>query len=613
MHQWTTSLRLLDRPAARYGVAVCATAVAFAGRVLLGGLFGTSAAFITFYPAVMLSATLGGFWAGILATCLAVPLTAIWILRPLELAHTADVVSLVVFAAMGVFMSSVAEVYHRTRQKAAALEVSAALGESERKAAAILNAATESILMLDTDGRVLAANETAARRLRIGVAELLGKRIQDMVPPGLAASRMARVEEVVRTGMPVRFEDERTGMIFDHHFYPVADADGRISSVAIFSHDITDSKQAQAALQDTNKRLDLVSDTASRLLLTDDPQGLVQSLCERAMGVLGCQAFINFLVDDQAGRPRLNAFAGVSDEAANSIEWLDYGAEVCGCAARDGCRIVAEDIMNTPDPRTESVRSYGIQAYACHPLLAQAGRVTGTLSFGSTTKAHFTEDDLDLMKTIADQVATAMERIRLLDEAHSRAQALAESVERISRLDAQMREFYRRTILAATEGKLLMSDPEEIEGIVGTRLGAWEITQVSDVANARDGATSLAREAGMDESRVQNLVGCVVESTANAAKHAGGGLAALYRRDDKLVFVVSDSGPGIGAMRLPDVALTKGYTTAGTLGMGYKVMISIADRVYLATGPEGTTVASELKLHGNGTSPTTSWMRAWGA
>ena len=37
------------------------------------------------------------------------------------------------------------------------------------------------------------------------------------------------------------------------------------------------------------------------------------------------------------------------------------------------------------DPRTELVKSLGITAYACHPLMSQ-GRVLGTLSFGTRTR-----------------------------------------------------------------------------------------------------------------------------------------------------------------------------------------------------------------------------------
>ncbi len=109
------------------------------------------------------------------------------------------------------------------------------------------------------------------------------------------------------------------------------------------------------------------------------------------------------------GRLHLNAWAGIPEEEAARIEWLDYGVAVCGCAAQDGCRIVAEDIANRDDPRTELVKSYGIQAYACHPLLI-GGKVLGTLSFGTRKKKDFNEDELALMQAVADQVAVAMER-----------------------------------------------------------------------------------------------------------------------------------------------------------------------------------------------------------
>ena len=61
--------------------------------------------------------------------------------------------------------------------------------------------------------------------------------------------------------------------------------------------------------------------------------------------------------------------------------------------------------------------------------------------------------------------------------------------------------------------------------------------------------------------------------------------------------MVSDHGRGMEALTLPEVALVRGYSTAGTLGMGYKAVLSVADKVYLATGPDGTTVAVEMDVH----------------
>ena len=85
----------------------------------------------------------------------------------------------------------------------------------------------------------------------------------------------------------------------------------------------------------------------------------------------------------------------------------------CAAARPGTAAVLWRRIFSTPtDPRTELVKSYGIQAYACQPLLI-GGKLLGTLSFGTRKKAHFNEDELGLMQAVADQVAVAMERHNL--------------------------------------------------------------------------------------------------------------------------------------------------------------------------------------------------------
>lgn len=163
--------------------------------------------------------------------------------------------------------------------------------------------------------------------------------------------------------------------------------------------------------------------------------------------------------------------------------------------------------------------------------------------------------------------------------------------------EANQRDFYRRTILAATNGKLLICERDELGGLAGDVMAAWEVTGKGELSAMRDSVARIAMAEGMEESRVPYLLGCVMEAAANAVKHGNGGRASLHRTPDGLIFMISDSGPGIGALALPEVALIKGYSTAGTLGMGYKIMIEYSDKVFLATGPQGTTVAIEMRLN----------------
>ncbi len=180
--------------------------------------------------------------------------------------------------------------------------------------------------------------------------------------------------------------------------------------------EIQDRKRAEKALRGSEARANLLSETAGKLLATDNPQGIVEDLCREVMGHLDCHAFFNFLADEGADRLRLNAWAGIPEEEARKIASLEYGVAVCGCAARDRCRIVSEHIPTTPDVRTELVKSFGIKAYACHPLLGHGRKLIGTLSLGTRSRETFSEADLSLMKAVTDQVAVAMERMRLIGQ-----------------------------------------------------------------------------------------------------------------------------------------------------------------------------------------------------
>ena len=124
-----------------------------------------------------------------------------------------------------------------------------ALSQSEEMARAILNATTESVLLLDEHGAILDLNQTAAQRLDKEVAELVGLRPQDFVKhdlsPALIKSRQDWIREVVRSGEPVRFEDKRGGIVFDTQMYPIFDAQGNVTRLAVFARDVTAQREAE--------------------------------------------------------------------------------------------------------------------------------------------------------------------------------------------------------------------------------------------------------------------------------------------------------------------------------------------------------------------------------
>lgn len=300
-----------------------------------------------------------------------------------------------------------------------------------------------------------------------------------------------------------------TELAVDDSGAPIRDKDGKIVGVVLVFRDITERRRAEEDLKRSMERLEIISDTASRLLMSNDPQEVINALCQRVMEHLDCQAFFNFLVDEERNCLRLNTYAGIPEETAREIQFLDYGVAVCGCAARDACRIVAENIPTTPDMRTDLVRSFGIQAYAAHPLFAQ-GRVIGTLSFGTKSRLTFTDDEINLMKTVADQVATAMERGRLYRAAEWRAEELER---RVQERTAELQQAYDKLMRETREREQVEAQLRQAQKMdaLGTLTGGIA-HDFNNILAAIIGFTEIAKDKVPAESRVQHHLERVLEA-----------------------------------------------------------------------------------------------------
>ncbi|MCL6628417.1 MAG: PAS domain S-box protein [Armatimonadetes bacterium] len=321
---------------------------------------------------------------------------------------------------------------------------------------------------------------------------------------------------------------------------PILDERGEFTgSIAVLT-DITEREQAEEALRRSEARFRTIIDTAPALILAYDRERIIRQV-----------------------NPAFEEFTGYSREELLNRSMFDTFAplELTGPQNEVTNRVFSGETVTGQEwyiKRSDDTAGYALVNTT--PLYGEDGRVELALAIGVD---------------VTD---------RKLAEARRRE------------LEAHKRDFYRRTILAATEGKLVITDRSEVFQIAGPAIETWHIADGADLGKVRNAIAEIAEAAGMDEDRIYDFVLAVGEATTNALKHARGGAASLHKKDDSFIFMMNDNGPGIEALTLPEVALKRGYTTAESLGMGYKAMISIADKVYLATGPEGTTVAVEMAL-----------------
>ncbi|HPQ42951.1 MAG TPA: PAS domain S-box protein [Syntrophales bacterium] len=141
---------------------------------------------------------------------------------------------------------------------------------------AFFDAVQESIVLIDSKGIITLLNAAAARRLGKTVKELEGAYIFDYFPPKIKKLRQEQVDKVLSTGKPVSFSDSHSGKFFEHRLYPVFCDDKTVSSVAVFTRDITErtrKKEEIRTAKDTYRNIFLNSQIG--LYRTDMDTGLL--------------------------------------------------------------------------------------------------------------------------------------------------------------------------------------------------------------------------------------------------------------------------------------------------------------------------------------------------
>ena len=133
---------------------------------------------------------------------------------------------------------------------------------------AILDAGDETIAMIEHDGRVIAINHTGAARLNASPEALVGRDLFSFLPPDVAATRRATVEQAFESGKAISFSDSRNGRHFNTRLYPVLDGTPRM---VIYAIDITDQVDAKKALSDSEQRYRALFEYSHSVMLIIDP------------------------------------------------------------------------------------------------------------------------------------------------------------------------------------------------------------------------------------------------------------------------------------------------------------------------------------------------------
>lgn len=299
--------------------------------------------------------------------------------------------------------------------------------ESERNTQALLNATTESIVLLDTQGVVLAANQTAARRFGLTPEQITGQNIYTFMSPEVAERRKLRLQEAILTGKPNIHEDAHDGRHFESSIHPILDSWNKVVRLAIYSTDITERR----LLQEIDA---LMLEVNQQMLRGAKLQEILDYICTEAVRLFDFElAWV--------GRKETDGSVSMISRGGNASSCLDeiqhvgvryddspQGLGPTGAAIKTG----QTQIFRSSDPRfaawMEAARSHGLEAIISLPLILR-GEIFGAFSLYSHQPDAFNAPEvLQRLTAITSRISVALE----IAQDHEKLRLLAAALETAS-------------------------------------------------------------------------------------------------------------------------------------------------------------------------------------
>lgn len=145
---------------------------------------------------------------------------------------------------------------------------------------------------------------------------------------------------------------------------------------------------------------------------------------------LAADTVVILLLTEDGTDLAVRAAIGLEREVAEGIR-IPMGRGVAGCIAAQREPMFFAD-LSTVEISSRILRDKGVRSLLGVPLIVE-GRVIGVVHVGTLRPRRFTQDEIRLLRLVADRIAMAIDHARLY-EAEQNARAEAETAERHFRL-----------------------------------------------------------------------------------------------------------------------------------------------------------------------------------
>ena len=231
------------------GILVLAAALT---SLVLQSTLDASSSALMFAPAILAGTMLGGFWPGLAATLVSLPIVTYFL--SLHLDPTVTGVNVVIFALVGAAIAWLGGSFQSAR--AASQETAARLHRREAHLQSILDTVPDATVVIETDGTIVTFNAAAVRQFGYTPEEAVGHNVSMLMPSPYREQHDGYLSRYLTTGEKRIIGIDRVvvGRRKDATTFPMTLAVGEMRSggrtyFTGFIRDLTEREESEAQLE----------------------------------------------------------------------------------------------------------------------------------------------------------------------------------------------------------------------------------------------------------------------------------------------------------------------------------------------------------------------------
>lgn len=172
---------------------------------------------------------------------------------------------------------------------------------------------------------------------------------------------------------------------------------------------------------DRTRELAALNDVAAVVSCSLNLKEILEGALEKSLQTMGLDGGGIFLLDERRGVLSIAAQRGLDPTLVEAIDNLKLGEGFSGRVVQLGEPLVVRDLVNDPRLTPSVPRDSAQHSIASVPLTSR-GKVVGALFVGSRVDRHFSQQDLQLLCSIGQQIGVAVENARLFASEQRRAE-----------------------------------------------------------------------------------------------------------------------------------------------------------------------------------------------